>query len=526
MESPKMEKLSSFANWEFDFKSALDSLSTNVFFCDDELVLTYINKKGQETLESIGYEFKQKYGFSSDSLIGRSIDEFHQNPEHQRRMLTNSNTKFPISAEISIGPLILDLNIAKAYSSDGTPNGFIVNWEEISEKVNAEKTAARMTNMVDLSPINTMMADKDGTLIYLNENSKKTLKTLEQHLPEKVENLVGRSIDWFHKDPAHQKRMIADPKNLPHRAIIEVGNDKLDLLVSPIFDNEGEYLGPMVTWDVITSSRKMKLINELSEASDQLSHASEDLLKFSNQLSANAEETNSQAALAATAGEQVNEGFRTVTVSMEQMTASIKEISENTNQSSRKSKEAMDISEQANEMIQELGKSSLDIGEVIKVITSIAQQTNLLALNATIEAARAGEAGKGFAVVANEVKELAKQTAQATEGISKKVEKIQNDSNSAVQSIGDVRQQVTELNNISASIASAMEEQSATTNQVAEVVNQSNKDVNQITENIKQVSDAADETGRSAGEMNKAAEALADLSTTLKGLVEQVKQTD
>ena len=102
--------------------------------------------------------------------------------------------------------------------------------------------------MIEFSPINTMFASKDGELIYMNENSKKTLKTLEQYLPDKVDKLVGKSIDLFHKNPELQRRIISDPKNLPHRAIISVGPEKLDLLVSPIHDDTGKYIGPMVTW--------------------------------------------------------------------------------------------------------------------------------------------------------------------------------------------------------------------------------------------------------------------------------------
>jgi methyl-accepting chemotaxis protein len=355
----------------------------------------------------------------------------------------------------------------------------------------------------------------------MKENTEKTLRTLQEFLPAKVEDLVGNSFDWFHKNPDYQKRIVSDPRNLPHKAIIDVGPEKLDLLVSPIVDANGTYLGPMVTWEVVT--QKLTLINDLGTAATQLAASSEELLASSETMSSNAEETSAQSNMAASASDEVSGGIQTVATNMEEMTASIKEITKNTNEASNKSNEAMDMSNDANSIIQALGESSLDIGNVIKVITSIAQQTNLLALNATIEAARAGEAGKGFAVVANEVKELAKQTATATEDISRKIEAIQKDSQSAVTSIGSVSDVISQLNGIAGNIASAMEEQAATTNEVARVVADSTTGVQQISENIQQVSGAAEQTGKGATEMQTAAKGLNKLAANLNELVERVK---
>ena len=166
-----------------------------------------------------------------------------------------------------------------------------------------------------------------------------------------------------------------------------------------------------------------------------------------------------------------------------------------------------------------LGVSSIEIGKVIKVITSIAQQTNLLALNATIEAARAGEAGKGFAVVANEVKELAKQTAAATEDISQKIEAIQSDTKGAVTSISQIGKVIAQINDISNTIASAVEEQSATTNEIARNATEAAKGSSEISKNITQVSEAAKSTTEGANNTLTAATELAKLAGDLKGIV-------
>ena len=168
-------------------------------------------------------------------------------------------------------------------------------------------------------------------------------------------------------------------------------------------------------------------------------------------------------------------------------------------------------------------ESSTEIGQVVKVITSIAQQTNLLALNATIEAARAGGAGKGFAVVANEVKELAKATAKATEDISHKIEAIQTDTKAAVNAIASISGVINQINEISGTIAAAVEEQNATTNEMARNVNEAAQSSGEITSNIAGVAEAAQSTTRGATDTQKASQELVEMSTRLRSLVGKFK---
>jgi methyl-accepting chemotaxis protein len=205
------------------------------------------------------------------------------------------------------------------------------------------------------------------------------------------------------------------------------------------------------------------------------------------------------------------------------MSASIKEIAKNAHESAKVATSAVRVADETNQIVAKLGDSSTEIGQVIKVITSIAQQTNLLALNATIEAARAGEAGKGFAVVANEVKELAKQTAKATEDISRKIEAIQGDTKSAVGAIGQIGEVIKQVNDISNTIATAVEEQNATTNEMARNVSEAARGSSEITRNIAGVAQAAQSTAHGAGDSAKAAGSLAEMSTRLRELVAQFR---
>jgi methyl-accepting chemotaxis protein len=205
------------------------------------------------------------------------------------------------------------------------------------------------------------------------------------------------------------------------------------------------------------------------------------------------------------------------------MGASIKEIAKSTNKAAAVATSAVKVAQMTSGIVAKLGESSDEIGHVIRIISSITQQTNLLALNASIEAARAGEAGKGFAVVANEVKELAKQTAKATEDISRKIEAIQSDTKGSVEAIGQIGKIINQINDFQNSIASAVEEQTATTAEISRNVSEAALGSNEIAQNITGVALAARNTTEGASNTKSAADSLAKLASGLQELVSQFK---
>src|SRR5580698_8201494 len=275
------------------------------------------------------------------------------------------------------------------------------------------------------------------------------------------------------------------------------------------------------TADTLQSSMK-----SIAQNAQALSSSSQQLAATSQQMSGNAEETSAQANTVATATQQVTTNLNSVATGAEEMTSTVQSISSNAGEAAKVAAEAVKTANGANATVAKLGESSAEIGQVIKVITSIAQQTNLLALNATIEAARAGEAGKGFAVVANEVKELAKQTAKATEDISQKITAIQDDTKRAVEAIGSITGIINQINDISGTIATAVEEQSATTNEMSRNVQEAAKGSGEISQNIQGVATAAESTTRGAQDTLKAAQQLTEMATQLRTLVEQFKLSD
>ena len=265
------------------------------------------------------------------------------------------------------------------------------------------------------------------------------------------------------------------------------------------------------------------LLGAIGETAEQVAASSEELSATSQQITANSEETTAQAKVVSEAGGQVNTNLQTLASGAEEMNSTIGEIAKNATEAARVSGEAVGAANAANKTVSRLGDSSVEIEKVIEVITSIAQQTNLLALNATIEAARAGEAGKGFAVVANEVKELAKQTAKATEEIKQKIGVIRENTGGAVAAIGGIKEVIDKISHISTTIATAVEEQSATTSEMARNVTEAARGASTISDNIEGVARAAQATSTNVTQAQTAAEHLARTANQLRDQVSRFK---
>ena len=473
-------------------KQMVDNMPVSVMLCDlKDFTITYANSSSIEALKGIQHALP----VAAEEIVGQSVDIFHKNPAHQRQLLSDPGN-LPFATKISVGGEWLDLLVTALYDDKGTYIGPMLTWSVVTQQVKQERETAKLMKMLDDMPVNVMLADKDTLEIsYINKTSVETLKPLRNLLPVPPEELHGKCIDIFHKNPAHQRGMLADPSNLPHRAIISLGEEKLDLQVTAIMGDDGEYLAPMICWSVVTQN--VRLADNVSSVVSAVSAASAEMQSSANSLTATADETSTRTSTVASASEELS--------------SSISEISRQITHSTEIAQSAVNSAQEASKMINGLATSAESIGTVVSMIQDIAEQTNLLALNATIEAARAGEAGKGFAVVASEVKALANQTAKATEQIAQQIGEIQGATGSAVSGITEITKTIEEINSVTTAIASAVEEQGAAT-----------QEVNQ---NISAVSQATGETERMSKDVLQAAGELSSQAEALEGHVADFLKT-
>jgi len=313
------------------------------------------------------------------------------------------------------------------------------------------------------------------------------------------------------------RHSIIDPLHKTRESLNALAESRLNLEISGM-----DYAG--VVGQIACSVKKLQdnlraAIQEISSNALIISSSSEELSVVSAQLNVSAEETSSQANEVAESSDVVSQNTQSVATSTEEFSASIREISINAMEASRVANRAVEIAGDANAQMSKLNSSSIQIGEVVAVIADIAEQTNLLALNATIEAARAGELGKGFAVVANEVKELARSTAKATNEIELSIHAIQSDAKSAIGAISEISEIINKIDNISSVIAAAVEEQSATVSEISRNISTSAGSSVKITETIEAVAVASRGISSGSSEIQNSSADLAKVAAKLKDLV-------
>ncbi|WP_235535911.1 methyl-accepting chemotaxis protein [Nocardioides sp. Root190] len=603
--------------------SMMENSPTNMMFADRDYVIRYMNPASLDTLRSLEGVLPVR----ADEVVGSSLDVFHKNPAYQRGLLATAE-HLPRRANISVGNETLDLLVSAITDADGAYIGAMATWEVVTDRLRAEREGAEsaadttavnkvLSSLSSASDIDVAVQDALDTVrsefgwvygsFWKVDPADRLLKfdresgdagpefrrvTLQASFAEGV-GLSGRA--WAQRDlfftpdigemtdcvraPIAQQvgvksgvcfpvivdgevvgtmdffaTVTLDPSPQRLEALRNVGrlvSQAMSRINRETADREAaaEMTAKVqMILDVVSAAAEGDLTRELAIEGDDavgrvadglrsllttlrtsmgniggtaetLAAAAGQLTSLAEGMGEGASMTSDRAASASSASVQVSASIQTVATAAEEMTASIREIAKNATEAATVATDAVTVASEAQGTVASLGESSAEIGQVIKVITSIAQQTNLLALNATIEAARAGDAGKGFAVVANEVKELAKETAKATEEIGQKIEAIQSDTQGAVSAISRIADVIAKINDIQSTIASAVEEQTATTNEIARSVTEAAAGANGIAEDVTQVATAAADTREGAQNTLTSATELTGIAGELRDLV-------
>ncbi len=499
----------------------------------------YIEFDTKGNVISANANFLKTLGYHSDEIVGKHHRMFVE------QSFANSNAYTQFWSELNAGNNQngifkritkegKEVWIQAVYAAVKDEMGRVFKVVKIATDVTAEKVRA-VDCEGQLAAISKAQATiefgMDGTIQTANENFLSTMGY-------SLEEIKGRHHGTFAEETYRQSAEYREFWAKLNRGEYQAGEFKrvgrggktvwIQASYNPILDLNGKPYKVVkyatdITAQVNAREALKKMLSTVSDNATALAGASEELTSVSTTMSATAEETSVQANVVSAASEQVSKNVQTVASGVDELNSAIKEIAKSASESAKVSQQAVTVANTTNATIAKLGESSTEIGKVVKVITSIAEQTNLLALNATIEAARAGEAGKGFAVVANEVKELAKETAKATEDISQKIETIQSDTRGAVEAIRQISDVINQINEISASIACAVEEQTATANEMGRNVSEASKGSSEISENITAVATAAQNTTEGASNTQQAASEIARMAAELQQLVSDFK---
>jgi len=563
--------------------AVLDALPARVIVADTNLDIVHLNHLALTTMRSLEGELQRAFGVSVDELLHGSIHRFHRDPTRVERTLADTSG-LPKAVTFEFGPVTISSHV-NAVRERGEVIGYVVVWEDVSEQRRVEREVTERANdarvlhavmaalQAATSPDSAAQAALDAIRCELGWTYGSYWQIVDDWIARHVIDSGEPGADLRRLDRtstvergtglcgvAWRDRDLSVSADLPSvedseraSAVIDAGLRSgvalpivveghvvalMEFLSTDVDMPSAHRLDLLRAVGAIVSQTLQRLlaaaaerthaatignvVGEIIESSDALAAAAEELQTVAAQMGASAGHTSEQVDLIRAASAEVGVHVETVSTGAEEMAASITEIARNAAEASRVASDAVISARATNDTVCRLGESSAEIGEIVKVITRIAQQTNLLALNATIEAARAGEAGKGFAVVAGEVKELAKATAAATADITHKIDAIQHDTGRSVDSIRGIVATIDQIAEFQHSIASAVEQQAATTTEMARSVNDASKGASRITGNITAVVDAAASTASGAADSLRAAGELAEMATRMHALVSQI----
>ena len=475
-------------------KLALDNASASVMVADESSNIIYMNKAAETLFNESEEEVRQRYpDFRSVGIIGSSFDMFHEDAAKSRDIIASLREKHVVNTHF--GRLTIRLVVNPVFDEEGKRLGTITEWIDRTEELKNEEKVQELVEAAVRGDLGRRIDDQG------------------------IEGSFGKLVAGMNEVMQTNELVISDMQ----RVFGALAAGDLTETVNT------EYMG---AYDQLkqdankTVAQLTDIISKTKHGAAVLSVSSGKLKRTNEELSSTAEEAANQASVATEAARRVMHNVDNVVGATGELNGSVQEIFKNVSEAGNVAREAVKLAHSTDAQVRNLTVSSGDIGNVIKVITSIAEQTNLLALNATIEAARAGESGKGFAVVANEVKELAKETAKATEEIASKVTAIQSDSDSAARAIGDIRTIIETISQYQDTITKAVNEQSEITSRISHNSNDAASGNQEISRTSELVIQGSRSTLSGVNQVQASTEELARMAVELADLVERFQIKD
>ncbi len=535
------------------FNTALDSATANVMVADNDLNIIYMNEAARVLMTANQAEFRKDLpNFDASRLVGTNIDGFHKNPAHQRQMIAGLTKTF--TSNLKLGGRTMRIIATPVVDAHGKRQGTIVEWadrtQEIALEQQAERNAAFRTALDNVTT-NVMMADADLNIIYMNGAATSLMTSNQAEFRKDLPNfdasrLIGTNIDGFHKNPAHQRGMLAKLSST-FTSHMKIGGRSMRIIANPVIDAQGKRLGTVVEWadrtlELATEAEVQEIVAAVLDGDLQSRVSIEGKTGFFvnlatgiNNLVDNMADVISKVKGAASevhrGADEISQGntdlsqrteeqassLEETASSMEQMTSTVKQNADNAGQANQLAMAARDQAEKGGQVVAkavtamtDINQASRKIADIIGVIDEIAFQTNLLALNAAVEAARAGEQGRGFAVVASEVRNLAGRSATAAKEIKgliqDSVRKVEEGSvlvNQSGMTLEQIVSSVKKVTDIVAEIAAASQEQSAGIEQVNKAVMQLDELTQQNAALVEEASAASQSMAEQARSLNE-----------------------
>lgn len=522
-------------------KQALDVAATNIMVADENHNIVYVNHSLAEMLKLAEADLrKQLPAFNAATVVGTNIDVFHKNPSHQRNMLAHLTSNY--KTNLAIGGRHFQLIVNPIVDDKGQRLGTVVEWQDQTETLAARdrelRQAAenqRIRNALDKCTTNVMIADDQNEIVYMNESQLVMLQGNEAELRKSLphfdtRSLLGKNIDMFHKNPAHQRNMLASLSST-YRTEIRVGQLVFSLIANPIVDNGGKRIGTVVEWKDRTAeaiaeseiadmvqkategdlSQRMatqgrqgffkalgegfnQLIDTMSQTIQEVQAAATQLSSAAHQVSDTSQSLSQSAASQAASVEQTS-------ASLQEMASSIRQNSDNANVTDGMATKAAKEALEGGDAVVRTVEAMKEIATKISIIDDIAYQTNLLALNAAIEAARAGEHGRGFAVVAAEVRKLAERSQVAAQEIGQLAGSSVDQAERAGHMLKQMVPSINKTSELVQEIAAASGEQAEGVNQISSAVEHLNSTTQQNAAAAEELSATSEELSAQAGQL-------------------------